>query len=193
MWSNGINYDDNLPLNCTVLLSNTCHYITLYSIVLSCNAPNRVGYGNICPGDNIQIEGRFFILFISFCGLGMFCGPVMNLASSWKERFPGGTIILASFTLVVGVIIFTYVEGMSHSEAIYFSVVTGTTIGYGKIKVQTDLGKLVVAAYAILVINVMSALLDPARDYLENLCRMPTAGKLKTETPEQTATTKKDQ
>lgn len=105
----------------------------------------------------------------------MFCGPVMNLASSWKEYIPGGIASLASFTLFLGVMLFTYLEEMSQSEAVYFAVITGTTIGYGDISPRSDIGKLAVAGYAILVINVVGALLEPARDFLESYCKPPNA------------------
>mmetsp|Transcript_12038 Transcript_12038/g.20418 ORF Transcript_12038/g.20418 Transcript_12038/m.20418 type:complete len:208 (-) Transcript_12038:261-884(-) len=132
-----------------------------------------VGFGDICPSERIEFPGRFFIIVISFCGMGMFCGPVMNLASSWRDMIPGGIASLASFTLFLGVVIFTYLEGMSQSEAVYFSVITGTTIGYGDISPRSDIGKLAVAAYAILVINVVGALLEPAKDFLESFCKQP--------------------
>ena len=47
----------------------------------------------------------------------------------------------------------------------------GTTIGYGDETPKSDLGKVLVALYAILVVNVMAVLLQPSKDFLENLCR----------------------
>jgi Ion channel len=46
----------------------------------------------------------------------------------------------------------------------------GTTIGYGDLTPNTDLGRLAVAIYALLVCNVVGGLLEPARDYFESLC-----------------------
>ena len=43
-----------------------------------------VGFGDICPGD-IDGIGRAFIVLLSFSGLGLFCGPIMDLAASWKD------------------------------------------------------------------------------------------------------------
>jgi len=66
----------------------------------------------------------------AFIGLGMFCGPVMDLAGTWSANVPGGVFALASVTLALGVMLFTYVEEMSEYDAAYMSFITGTTIGY---------------------------------------------------------------
>lgn len=42
---------------------------------------------------------------------------------------------------------------------------------YGDVTPTSDEGKLAVAMYAILVTNVIGGLLQPARSYLESLCR----------------------
>jgi len=57
-------------------------------------------------------------------------------------------------------------------------MLAGTTIGYGDISPVSDLGKLAVACYAILVVNVVAAgLLMPARLYLESLCHVRSVAK----------------
>jgi hypothetical protein len=43
---------------------------------------------------------------------------------------------------------------------------------YGDYTPKSDLGKLAVAAYAVLVVNVVAGLLKPGRMYLEDLCRV---------------------
>jgi hypothetical protein len=129
----------------------------------------RVGYGDICPTKESPIEGKLFIVVISFLGLGMFCGPLLAITSSWRYQFPGGIAALASWTLGMGVLIFTR-EGLSTTEAIYASVITGTTIGYGDLTPSTELGKVLVALYAILVVGVVGGLLDVSKDLLIQLC-----------------------
>jgi len=51
------------------------------------------------------------------------------------------------------------------------------TIGYGDVTPRTDMGKIAIACYAIFVVNVMAVLLEPAREYLERMCRIPTTPK----------------
>lgn len=131
----------------------------------------RVGFGDICPAKNLSPLGKVFIVVTSFCGLGMFCGPVMEVASVWSANVPGGMLALTSLTIAAGVVIFTSIEGMTESDAAYMSVITGTTIGYGDVTPSTNIGKIAIAFYAVFVVNVVSGLLQPARALLERLCR----------------------
>lgn len=96
----------------------------------------------------------------------------MDVMSFWTHHVPGGLPTLATLTFGVGMGIFMHLEGLSHSEAAYASVVAGTTIGYGDITPTTDMGKICVALYSLLVINVMGACLEPAREFLEGLCHV---------------------
>ena len=45
--------------------------------------------------------------------------------------------------IVIGAVVITYVEKMPFGDALYFSFVTGLTIGYGEIVAKTLLGRLV--------------------------------------------------
>ena len=51
---------------------------------------------------------------------------------------------LAAFAvlLLFGIIGFMFIENMSLTDAIYFSIVTMATVGYGDIHPQTDIGKI---------------------------------------------------
>jgi len=140
------------------------------SIYCSCITLTTVGFGDICPSKDLSASGKTFILLLSLFGLGFFLGPVMDLASSWKHRVPGGLFAVASITLVLGILLFSNLEGLSQLEAAYFSVIAGLTIGYGDFSPSTDLGKLVISLYVILAINVTGALLEPGKKFLVDLC-----------------------
>jgi len=81
--------------------------------------------GDICPGQLEPISKLFLVVFALSC-LGFFCGPMLDLASSWKNHVPtGGFVILASLTIGAGVTLFTTFEGTSQSEAVYASIIAG--------------------------------------------------------------------
>ena len=56
----------------------------------------------------------------------------------------------------------------------------GTTIGYGDISPKSDAGKIAAALYAILAVNVIASLLEPAKDYLLSFCLVPAPTKVAT-------------
>lgn len=142
------------------------------SIYCSVITLTTIGFGDICPG-NITGTGRTFLVVLAFMGLGMFCGPIMDLTASWKDTMVD-KISLIIFTVAGSVFVFTYLlEEMSESEAAYFSIITGTTIGYGDISPKSDVGKLAVAVYAVLAVNVVASLLEPAKEYLQSFCEVP--------------------
>jgi hypothetical protein len=88
---------------------------------------DRVGYGDVCPGQ-LGWEGRIFLVVYALGCIGFFCGPVLEiLSSTWRSHLPGGVLALASFVLAAGVAIFTW-EGYSQSEALYASVIVGTPL-----------------------------------------------------------------
>jgi hypothetical protein len=134
---------------------------------------HSIGYGDICPSSKASIGGKFFILAISMLGLGVFCGPLLSVTSAWRHQVPGGIITLSAFTLAMGTSIFSMVEGVDTLEAVYASIITGTTIGYGDLTPATDMGKMLVALYALLVVNVMGALLETGKEYLLRFCMLP--------------------
>jgi len=133
-----------------------------------------VGFGDICPTSDASPLSRVFLISISFTGLGVFCGPVLNVTAVWRHYFPGGILALTSFTVAIGVVIFTVLENFTYEDAMYASVITGTTIGYGEMTPSTEMGKILVAVYALMVVNVIGALLEDTKDMLVNWCAMQT-------------------
>mmetsp|Transcript_23344 Transcript_23344/g.57444 ORF Transcript_23344/g.57444 Transcript_23344/m.57444 type:complete len:110 (-) Transcript_23344:273-602(-) len=73
----------------------------------------------------MDIVGRIFLTILPLFGLGFFCGPIMDLASSWQTMVPGGAFSVGSLTLMMGVTMLTTVEELSYSEAVHLCVITG--------------------------------------------------------------------
>jgi voltage-gated potassium channel len=76
----------------------------------------------------------------------------------------GLSIIAAVFTLVMALGIggFMITEGLSFSDALYFSVVTVTTVGYGDITPKTEAGRILSMLIIILGVGTFSAVVANA-------------------------------
>jgi len=74
------------------------------------------------------------------------------------------SIIAAVFTLVMALGIggFMITEGLSFSDALYFSVVTVTTVGYGDITPKTEAGRVLAMLIIILGVGTFSAVVANA-------------------------------
>ena len=125
-------------------------------------------------------------------GLGMVCGPLVAVMSSWRHEVPGGWMVVTTMTFGLGILIFTHCEGLSTTDAIYASIMTGTTIGFGDMTPNTDLGKVSVAIYALLVVGVVSGMLDTVRDHLMEFCIPPSTSISIDTTATATMTTRDD-
>lgn len=62
--------------------------------------------------------------------------------------------ILLLLVFVIGAIFYHVVEGFSYVNAIYFTAMTLSTVGYGDLTPQTDLGKLFTTVYAFVGIAI---------------------------------------
>src|ERR687897_1367462 len=65
--------------------------------------------------------------------------------------------LLAAVAIVSGTGFYSLVEGLRFVDALYFSVVTLTTVGYGDFAPETDVGKLFTAVYALVGIGIFLA------------------------------------
>jgi voltage-gated potassium channel len=68
-----------------------------------------------------------------------------------------GVVILALGTLLIGTIYYASAEGWRLLDALYFSVVTLTTIGYGDLAPTTDGAKVFTIVYSLVGIGIIAA------------------------------------
>lgn len=78
-------------------------------------------------------------------------------------------LLLASFTIIIGVLFYRFYEGWTWIESLYFCVVTLTTVGFGDMAPTSDVSKLFTTIYIIiglgiflLFVNTLSAQLIKA-------------------------------
>lgn len=67
-----------------------------------------------------------------------------------KDRDYLELLITTVLVILIGAAIFRYLEGWRWLDAIYFCVITLTTIGYGDITPQTDAGKIFSMVYILI-------------------------------------------
>lgn len=78
---------------------------------------------------------------------------------SWKKpQFKAG-LFLAMAILVSGTVFYRSVEGWSWIDALYFSVATMSTVGYGDLAPVTNFGKLFTVFYIFVGVGVFVLLL----------------------------------
>jgi voltage-gated potassium channel len=63
--------------------------------------------------------------------------------------------LLAAVAIAAGTGFYSLVEGLRFVDALYFSVVTLTTVGYGDFAPQTDAGKLFTTLYVLVGVGIL--------------------------------------
>lgn len=71
-------------------------------------------------------------------------------------------VLVALATIVVGSVVFWLVEGWSFLDAVYFSIITLSTVGYGDLAPQTTLGKLFTILYVLVGVGLLGSFISIA-------------------------------
>jgi len=69
-------------------------------------------------------------------------------------------VITTVVVLILGSIVYHYLEGWNWLDSLYFSVITLTTVGYGDFAPQTDGGKIFTIIYIIVGIGIILSFVD---------------------------------
>ncbi len=72
-----------------------------------------------------------------------------------RDRQFASLALLAGVAIISGTGFYSVVEGLRFVDALYFSVITLTTVGYGDFAPETDAGKLFTAVYALVGIGIL--------------------------------------
>jgi len=83
-------------------------------------------------------------------------------------------LIYVAIILLIGAVLYHWLEGWSWIDSFYFVVITLTTIGYGDLTPTTSLTKLITIFYGINGVVVLLTFFDIIRRYRH--MEMPTPG-----------------
>jgi len=63
-------------------------------------------------------------------------------------------------TLLIGTVVYHFIEGWTWIDSMYFSVITLSTIGYGDFSPASDIGKLFTIVYIIVGVGIILAFIN---------------------------------
>ena len=87
----------------------------------------------------------------------IFASFVNILHSALKDKEFRALLYFVLFVIFSGAIFYMRVENWSFLDALYFSVITLTTVGYGDISPVTDIGKAFTIIYILVGLGVMAS------------------------------------
>ena len=77
-------------------------------------------------------------------------------------------LVVSTIFIVIGAVLISIVEGMSIGDALWWSFVTFTTVGYGDILLKTQLGKAIAVLLMIIGIGVIGVITTSITLYIAN-------------------------
>lgn len=83
--------------------------------------------------------------------------------SSYRNLLTTSIIVLA-----IGTLSYSYLEGWTFIDSLYFSVITLTTIGYGDLYPQTVEGKLFTIFYIFIGIGIILSFINTVYEHYNN-------------------------
>ena len=118
---------------------------------------------------------KVVVMFDSVLGAVLFGTAVVVLVwqfgrvlrQLWQTTAVRGLLLTTAVILAAGMFIFRALEGWSYLDALYFSVITLTTVGYGDFSPATPLGKVMAMVYIFLGLGVISSFIVAIAQHLE--------------------------
>ncbi len=92
-----------------------------------------------------------------------------TIISFLRDREYRNLLFATALILAFGTGMYMYLEGWGWIDALYFCVVTLSTIGFGDFTPQTDAGKLFTVFYVIIGIGLILTFINTLYDYYRDL------------------------
>lgn len=78
-----------------------------------------------------------------------------GIRAAWQDPQFRALLTLVAFMVGIGTVVYRFVESLSWTDALYFSVATITTVGYGDIYPHTTAGKLFTVFYILVGLGLL--------------------------------------
>lgn len=92
----------------------------------------------------------------------------ITISTFLKNKQYQDLLITTSTVLGFGTVVYHYLENWSWLDALYFSVITLTTIGYGDFSPQTSSGKLFTIFYIVIGIGIILSFINTVYKHYNN-------------------------
>jgi hypothetical protein len=108
------------------------------------------------------IAGRSGPIVLGFLSVALapFVGLGRAVAAVGRDPQTRGLLAGAGMLLLSGMFLFHWIEGWRLFDALYFTLVTLATVGYGDFHPRTDAGKALTIVYIVGGIGILLGLLD---------------------------------
>lgn len=80
---------------------------------------------------------------------------IKTLVEFLRDKEYRDLIITTLIVICIGMVVYHFMEGWSWLDALYFSFITLTTVGFGDFAPQTDAGKIFTIVYIVVGIGII--------------------------------------
>lgn len=91
---------------------------------------------------------------------------LLGIVAAFKNRRVRGLLLFALSLVAIASVFYSWAEGWGPLDAIYFSVITISTVGYGDFSPQTPMGKLFTIFYVLIGLGIFVAAVSAIADVI---------------------------
>jgi hypothetical protein len=95
----------------------------------------------------------------------------LGILKLYRRRPYRSLALTASMVLLMGTLVYHFVEGWRILDSLYFSVITLTTVGYGDFSPQSDFGKVFTIFYVLIGIGIILGFINATYEYRKEKVR----------------------